>query len=301
MHAYFAFRFVGYGRRHHALHQLRLRSPDSVGKRDACDSEIADELRRFRDLLFVPRIAVWITERQRNVSDHLQARVSRARVDRLQDRAIFLQRLILVPAQKRFRVAQRFDIVAKPGLTQTNSLEDLTAVTAPDGDLALIEFTGALPRVKLYSNWQVNTNDTENLKTLADPNFDPVKTVLISTPQKDLPAISTNENSGTVEFKSYATKRIIFTANATAPSVLLLNDKFDPNWRVTVDGKPAELLRCNFIMRGVQLSPGQHTVQFDFSMPNHPLFITLAAIIIALFIAALLVFMTRKPQTSAAK
>jgi uncharacterized membrane protein YfhO len=137
--------------------------------------------------------------------------------------------------------------------------------------------------------------------TLAAPEFDPIKTVLISTPQKDLPAVSTNENSGTVEFKSYSTKKIVFTANATAPSVMLLNDKYDPNWRVTVDGKPAELLRCNFIMRGVQLSPGQHTVQFDFSMPNQPLFITLAAIIIALILAALLVFMTRKPQTSDSK
>ena len=48
-------------------------------------------------------------------------------------------------------------------------------------------------------------------------------------------------------------RHIVFAANATAPSVLLLNDKYDPNWHVTVDGKPAELLRCNFIMRGVYL------------------------------------------------
>ena len=62
-----------------------------------------------------------------------------------------------------------------------------------------------------------------------------------------------------------------------------------------------ELLRCNFIMRGVALTPGAHTVQFNFSMPNKPLFITLAAIIIALCLAGLLVFLTRKPQTPAAK
>ncbi len=203
--------------------------------------------------------------------------------------------------QHRFRIAQRFDIVAKPGITRPDGLEDLTAALAPDGDLALIEFTGALPRAKLYSNWQVNTNDVENLKTLAAPDFDPVKTVLISTPPKNLPAVATNENSGTVEFKSYSTKQIIFAANATAPSVLLLNDKFDENWRVTVDGKPAELLRCNFIMRGVALTPGAHTVQFNFSMPNRPLFITLTAIIIALFLAGLLVFLTRKPQNPASK
>ena len=200
----------------------------------------------------------------------------------------------LDPAQHRFRIAQRFDLVAKPGITQPTGLEELTATISPDGSLALFEFTGALPRAKLYSNWQVNTNDTDVLKTLADAGFDPAKTVLISTPQKDLPAVATNENSGTVGFKSYSPKKIIFDANAAAPSVLLLNDKFDPNWRVTVDGKPAELLRCNYIMRGVYLAPGHHAVEFTFTMPNKPLYVTLVAIATGICLLGLLIFLQRR-------
>ena len=189
----------------------------------------------------------------------------------------------LDPVQHRFRIAQRFEIALKPGVTEFHQrLEELTAVPADTGRYALFEFTGALPRAKLYSNWQVSTNDAANLKTLADLNFDPFKTVLVSTPQKDLPVSATNENSGTVEFTSYTPKKIVFAANATAPSILLLNDKYDPHWRVTVDGKPAELLRCNYLMRGVQVPPGRHTVEFYFSLPNGPLYVTLSAIIIGL-------------------
>ena len=200
----------------------------------------------------------------------------------------------LDPAQNRFRIAQRFDVVPKPGITRPTQLEELTVTTNNDGDLALFEFTGALPRAKLYSNWQVNTNDQAVLKTLADLNFDPAKTVLISILQKDLPVVATNENSGTVEFKSYAPKHLAFAANATAPSVLLLNDKYDPHWSVTVDGKPAELLRCNFLMRGVYLSPGQHTVEFDFSLPNKPLYITLAGIAVGLGLAGCLLISAKQ-------
>jgi hypothetical protein len=203
---------------------------------------------------------------------------------------------LLDPVQHRFRIAQRFDIVNKPGITRPNRFEELTAAASPDGDLALFEFTGALPRAKLYSNWQVNTNDQANLKTLADPNFNPAETVLISTPQKNLPAVATNKNSGTVEFKSYSPKRIVFDANATAPSVLLLNDKYDPNWRVTVDGQPAELLRCNYLMRGVGLPAGPHTVEFDFSLPNKPLYVTLAAMATGVCLCAVLGFLTRRNQ-----
>jgi len=202
----------------------------------------------------------------------------------------------LDPGQHRFRILQRFEVVPKPGILQPQRLEELTAVPDQNGRYALFDFTGVLPRAKLYANWRVSTNDDANLKTLADSNFDPEKTVLISTPQKDLPAVATNENNGTVEFKSYSPKQIVFTASTTAPSVLLLNDKYDPNWRVTVDGDPAALLRCNYIMRGVALPAGAHTVEFQFLLPNQPLYITLAAIGTGLVLLGLLIFLPgRKP------
>jgi hypothetical protein len=207
----------------------------------------------------------------------------------------------LDPAQHSFRIVQRFDVVVKPGISQLTRLEELTAAPSNDGDLALFEFDAALPRAKLYGNWQVNTNDADNLKTLADLNFDPAKTVLISTPQKDLPATATNENSGSVEYKSYAPKHIVLNAQATVPSVLLLNDKYDSHWRVTVDGRPAELLRCNFIMRGVRLAPGPHTVTFDFALSNKPLYVTLAGLITGVLLCIFLIVSNRKSKLAANK
>jgi hypothetical protein len=195
----------------------------------------------------------------------------------------------LDPGRNRFHIVQRFEVLPKPGISQPTRLEELTAVPDANGRYALFEFDGALPRVRLYSNWQVNTNDQTVLQTLADLNFDPAKTVLVSTPQKNLAATATNENSGTVEFKSYATKKIVFTATATAPSVLLLNDKFDPQWNVTVDGQPAELLRCNFLMRGVYLpAAGQHTIEFQFSLPHRPFYVSLVGIGVAILLGGFL-------------
>jgi len=198
------------------------------------------------------------------------------------------------PGKNRFRIAQRFDIVTKPGVIHPSELEEFTAVTNSDGELALFDFTGALPRVKLYGNWQVNTNDQANLATLSDLNFDPAKTVLVSTPQASLPSVSTNENTGTVDFTSYAPTHIVLAAEAAQPSILLLNDKYDSHWKVTVDGQPANLLRCNFLMRGVYLQPGKHTIVFGFSMADRSLNITIAALILAVVLALLLLAMCRK-------
>jgi hypothetical protein len=204
----------------------------------------------------------------------------------------------LDPAQKRFRVLQRFDVLPKPGIAHPTQLEELTVVTDDKGPYALFEFTGALPRAKLYGNWQVNTNDQDVLKTLADPNFDPAKTALVDTPQKDLTAAATNDNSGTVEYQSYAPKRIVLSTQAAVPTVLLLNDKYDPNWSVTVDGKPAALLRCNFIMRGVQVPAGTHTVEFQFSLSHKLLYVSLAAMGLAVLLGGFLFVATRRKTTA---
>jgi hypothetical protein len=204
----------------------------------------------------------------------------------------------LDPGKERFRIAQRFDVIAKTNVTQPSVLEDLTADTSPDGDLAVIDFTGALPRAKLYSNWQVNTNDQSVLNTLANLSFDPAQTVLVSTPQKDLPPVATNDNTGTVEFKTYEPQDVVLDAKAVTPSVLLLNDKYDPHWHVTVDGQPAPVLRCNYIMRGVYLTPGEHTVRFHFSLPGAPLFVNLCALVVGFILCGILIVYRRrlKPQ-----
>src|SRR5262249_57308982 len=136
------------------------------------------------------------------------------------------------------------------------------------GPFALIEFTGALPRAKLYSQWQVDTNQQTTLKRLGDPAFDPMQVVLVADPIAASGSAASNAATGTVEFVSYAPKQLELKTSATEPTVLLLNDKFDPSWKVWVDGKPETVLRCNFIMRGVMLPPGNHTVSFRFKPPT---------------------------------
>lgn len=209
----------------------------------------------------------------------------------------------LDPLHHSFHIVQRFTIVPKPGIENPTELEQVTAVPDTNGDYALFEFGDALPRAKLYANWQVSTNADATLRTLAAQNFDPQKTVLVSTPLADPPTNSAlDTNAGTVEFKSYAPKDIVLDAQARAPSVLLLNDKFDPNWRVYVDGKRADLLHCNFIMRGVFVPAGAHTVEFQFCLPHIPLYITIAAMCLGIILCGVLFACTqRRPQTVTGK
>ena len=124
------------------------------------------------------------------------------------------------------------------------------------------------------------------MQQLANPGFDPAEMVLVSGPVPDLsPAASTNAPAGRVEVLGYRPKEIRLRAQAAAPSVLLWNDKYDPQWRVTVDGQPATVLRCNFLMRGVAIPAGDHAVEFQFRTALQPLLISLVGIGAGLLLA----------------
>ncbi|HMP81990.1 MAG TPA: YfhO family protein [Verrucomicrobiota bacterium] len=196
--------------------------------------------------------------------------------------------------QNRFHIATTFVVEPKPGV-QPRKPEDLTAVAAANGPWALFEFTGALPRTKLYSQWQVSTNDDDTLKSLSDPAFDPWAKVIVSDAIAAA-ADQTNAQTGSAEIVNYKPQRIEIRAAANAPSVLLLNDRYDTDWRVSVDGKPATLLRCNYIMRGVQLEPGEHTVVFTFEPSLKGLKISLVAIALGFVLCALLFFVRQDPH-----
>lgn len=193
------------------------------------------------------------------------------------------------PEQQRFKARVLFDFYQEkqggPILIQTNA----------NGRFAIAEFSGALPRAKLYANWEsvpyetnrvnswldavradypagyplpftsLNTNDLATLEVLTRAKFDPLQKVLLAEPVATKP--DTNAAAGTVEYVSYHPKKIVLKTQSAAPNVLLLNDRYDPNWQVSIDGKAAKLLRCNYLMRGVEVPAGEHQVEFNFR-PN---------------------------------
>jgi hypothetical protein len=230
----------------------------------------------------------------------------------------------LDPIQHRFQINQLFDIGLKPYITNYDGdSSELTAYATTNGPYALFDFTGALPRAKLYTDWQTNTpaevnafttnnlseldsilfsetgtNGLITLRKLKSPLFDPDKTVLLDAPVAGANPDRANTNAGTVDFESYAPKKVVLDVNATAPSVLLLNDHYDPNWSVTIDGQPTHLYHANYIMQGVFVPAGKHTVEYQFSMPSKPFYVTVTAILFGLALCGVMIFYKR-PEAEA--
>ncbi|MEI6357325.1 MAG: hypothetical protein WCP53_09515, partial [Verrucomicrobiota bacterium] len=206
------------------------------------------------------------------------------------------------PVQKRFRVKLPYTLGLKPGqpppspsLPVADAVQLLTAMPSEKGPLAVLEFTGALPRARLYTRWETVTNDTAMLDRLRSTAFDPARSVVLAADPSGVGAAS-DAAPGEVSFASYAPKHVVLKTKSAAPGVLLLNDRWHPDWHVTVDGAPAELLRANFLMRGVAVPAGGHTIEFRFAPPSGTLWVSLSAIIAGLGCTGLLVVSRSKER-----
>jgi hypothetical protein len=68
-----------------------------------------------------------------------------------------------------------------------------------------------------------------------------------------------------VRITRYATDEVRLLAESPHRALLVLNDPWYPGWTVTVDDRPAELVRTNAIFRGVAVPAGRHEVVFRFA------------------------------------
>jgi len=207
------------------------------------------------------------------------------------------------PVQKRIRLKMPFGLGLKPGVTPPNAstatadmVQLLTTTASETGPFAVLEFTGALPRAKFYTDWQAGLSDAQTLQQLRAPDWDPARQVLLSekiagtTPS---PTSATSEASIT----QYAPKHITVKTRSTVPGILLLNDRWHPDWKVTVDGQSTPLLRANFLMRGVSVAAGEHTVEYRFDPPHQTLWVSFAAVATGLLLVGILI-LAPKPSSA---
>ena len=179
-------------------------------------------------------------------------------------RPVYLQALnaVLDPAKRRFRTVATYQFQMSTGSNPVATFKE-----ASDGQIALVEFTGALPRAKLFSDWQQGVSAGTANEILYSPGFNPHAQILVrqvGLPEPERPAATINLPA--VKIESIKADHVVLKAPALEHNaVLLLNDQFDPDWTATIDGQAAEILRANNNARAVYLKPSNTVRTIDFT------------------------------------
>jgi membrane protein YfhO len=70
--------------------------------------------------------------------------------------------------------------------------------------------------------------------------------------------------TGEASLKRLGADTLLVRAEASAPSLVMVAEHFDPGWRATVDGKPADVLQADLAAMAVAIPAGRHEVKLHF-------------------------------------
>jgi hypothetical protein len=158
------------------------------------------------------------------------------------------------PAQ-RIRILERSNVRYWIDGDSTTEFSEGRPVILPD---RLKILKAPLPRAFMVSSMRQAPNV---LKTYYGESFDPFSEVLLSESVK---FDASPHFSGNVEQVRYRPNHVTIKTRQKGNGFLVLMDSYFPGWSVKVDGKEKPVLRANHFYRAVQLSPGEHTLEFEY-------------------------------------
>ena len=104
-------------------------------------------------------------------------------------------------------------------------------------------------------------------------------------------------SEGKIEVVEYNPNRIIYKSENQNKSFVVFSEIYYAHgWKVLIDGKESKLIRVNYTLRGLELSPGNHTIEMKF-MPNAYIIgdkVILASNYILLFLLIIVIFIEIK-------
>ena len=138
---------------------------------------------------------------------------------------------------------------------------------SPDGLQVVLENRDAMPKAWLVPSVLNVAAPQQALGTVLNPQFDPRQLAVVESPpplQLAQPGSASAAVVGNVLLKRYEGEQIDLSVANAANAMLVLGEKYYRGWKATVDGKPVDIQRVNYILRGVYLIPGTHKVEFRF-------------------------------------
>lgn len=134
----------------------------------------------------------------------------------------------------------------------------------------VLENLAALPRVWLASE-VVRLSPEEVLETLRSSRlpdgrpFDPARQALVEAgPSWKAPPGAGESRVGISSLRQNSAN---LAAVASASAFLVLSDVLYPGWRAWVDGRAADIVRTDYVLRGLWLTRGTHEIRVEFRPP----------------------------------
>jgi hypothetical protein len=168
---------------------------------------------------------------------------------------------------------------------------------AREGSWTLRGVQDPAPRASFLTSCRSVPDSDAALRAVYTPRFFPGRVVVLDSgpPVRCGP----RRPGGTVGYREPGPQEVQLDVSAPAAGVVLVRNSWDENWHATVDGRPAPVLHADYLLQGVPVPAGRHTVVLRYDDPPIGYGLAGSAVAVALLVGAILVARRRKRRQAA--
>jgi len=97
--------------------------------------------------------------------------------------------------------------------------------------------------------------------------------------------VTPKDSASQIAIESFDSNIITYKTSTNKPELAVFSEIYYPEgWNITIDGKPAEMLRANYTLRALPIPSGNHTVIFKFEPKSIKITDTIAFIALAIMV-----------------
>ncbi|MBK8952853.1 MAG: YfhO family protein [Chitinophagaceae bacterium] len=190
-----------------------------------------------------------------------------------------------------------------PGVLNMLNTKYIIVPDPQTGQPGLIPNPDAFGACWLVSNVKVVEDRVASLKVLGVTNLK--DTAIVEKDAAKNLAQPQRDSLSSISLTKFDNDKMEYQANCNGPQFAVFSEVYYPvGWNAYVDGKKAEYLNVNYILRGISLPAGKHKVEFVFEPESvkkgrSVMFIASILIVIVLFGGLFMAWKTNKDKTTA--
>ncbi len=109
---------------------------------------------------------------------------------------------------------------------------------------------------------------------------------------------------GSINMTSYAPNKITYQSTSTSSGLAVFSEIIHPDWKATIDGKAVDVVKVNYLLRGLMIPTGSHKIVFEYDRSEFEQFNMLSfigSVILLLMIVGLVIYQLKREKINLIK
>ncbi len=168
--------------------------------------------------------------------------------------------------------------VLLPGMEAPAPIENIPYTAVKESALAMVlDSTGI--------NWVYDSapdsafNKIFSLSSEGPGGWDAAQTTIVDQRYSENISKESYSGVGTIEMSNYHPDRISYISNSDQAQFAVFSEiYYEGGWKAYIDGEEQEISRVNYVLRGLEVPAGEHTIEFKFELKSYETASTMALV-----------------------